>query len=51
MHTRWDRIAAIVFSGTAWALALVAGSHMAHALRHPARLMAHASIGRRRDLG
>ena len=51
MRTRWDRIAAIVFSGTAWALALVAGPHMAHALRHPARLMAHAAIGRRRDLG
>ena len=40
MRTSWDRVAAIVFSGTAWALALVAGPHLAH-----------AAIGRRRDLG
>jgi hypothetical protein len=51
MRAARERIAAILFSGAAWAMALVAGPHLAHALRHPARLMAHAAIGRRRDLG
>ena len=46
-----ERIAAILFSGVAWAMALVVGPHLAHALRHPARLVAHAARGRRRELG
>jgi hypothetical protein len=50
MRVAWERIVIVIFSGAAWAMALLAGPHMAHALRHPPRLMAHAG-GRRREQG
>lgn len=51
MRVAWERIAVVIFSGLAWMMALVAGPHMAHALRHPPRLLAHAGASRRRDQG
>jgi|GEM_PF-1135386 len=51
MRVAWERIATVIFSGLAWAMALMAGPHLAHALRHPARLVAHAGVGRRREQG
>jgi hypothetical protein len=49
MRMAWERIIAILFSGAAWLMVLVAGAHLAHMLRVPPRLVAHAGTGRRRD--
>jgi hypothetical protein len=51
MRVAWERIFVVIFSGAAWAMALLAGPHMTHALRHPPRLLAHAGAGRRREQG
>jgi hypothetical protein len=49
MRMAWERIVAVMFSGAAWLIVLLAGAHLAHALRGPPRLMAHAGTSRRRD--
>jgi hypothetical protein len=49
MRVAWDRIVVVVFSGAAWLVVLMAGPHVAHALRSPPRLIAHAGVGRRRE--
>jgi hypothetical protein len=51
MRLAWERTTPVLFSGAAWLLLLLAGSHLAHALRGPPRLMAHAGVSRRRDQG
>jgi hypothetical protein len=51
MRVAWERIVTVLFSGAAWAMAVLAGPHLAHALRHPPRLVAHAGTNRRRYLG
>ena len=51
MRMAWERIAVVLLSGAAWLLVLLAGPHLAHGLRNPPRLMAHAGVGRRRDQG
>lgn len=49
MRLAWERVVVVLFSGTAWLLVLVGGVHLAHALRGPPRLVAHAAAGRRRE--
>jgi hypothetical protein len=51
MRMAWERIVTVVFSGSVWLIILLGGAHLAHALRGPPRLIAHASAGRRRDQG
>ncbi len=51
MSVAWERIAVVLVTGAAWMLVLMAGPHLAHALRNPPRLMAHAGQGRRREQG
>ncbi len=49
MRVAWERLVVVLFSGAAWLMVLLAAPHLAHALRSPPRLMAHAGIGRRRE--
>ena len=51
MRVAWERIVVVLFSGAAWLMVLLAGPHLAHALRGPPRLLAHAGASRRRDQG
>ncbi len=51
MRLAWERLVAVLFSGAAWLLVLLVGPHLAHALRGPPRLVAHAGFSRRRDQG
>ncbi|MDR7117202.1 hypothetical protein [Caulobacter sp. BE254] len=51
MRVIWERMSVVAFSGAAWLLVLLGAPHMLHALRGPPQLMAHASVGRRRDQG
>lgn len=51
MRPAWDRIVVILLSAAAWALVLLAGPHLAHALRGPMRQIAHAGQDRRRSFG
>ena len=48
MRLAWERVVVVLFSGVAWMMILMGGAHVAHALRNPPRLLAHAgSSGRR----
>ncbi|CAN5531506.1 hypothetical protein BH10PSE3_BH10PSE3_40880 [soil metagenome] len=47
----WEKIVVVLFSGAAWLMVLLAAPHLAHALRSPPRLLAHAAASRRRDQG
>ena len=51
MRMAWERIVAVLFAGATWLIVLLAGAHVAHVLRGPPRLIAHATAGRRRDQG
>ncbi len=51
MRVAWEKIVVVLFSGAAWLMVLLIAPHLAHALRGPPRLLAHAGVGRRRDQG